>query len=102
MKKIVFKVGLACFLAFVSTNTFAMENNKEVTIASKSETKTVTFKVFGNCGMCKKTIEESLKDVKGVDNANWNVDSKMMEVTFNEDKISLDEIKKIIQTDAPD
>jgi len=25
-----------------------------------------TFKVYGNCGMCKKTIEEAIKDLKGV------------------------------------
>mgnify|MGYP000229943975 CR=1 FL=1 len=61
--------------------------------------KTETFKVYGNCGMCEKTIEASLKNVKGIEKADWNKETKMMEVTFDSEVISLKEIKqKIVST----
>ncbi|HRH35934.1 MAG TPA: heavy-metal-associated domain-containing protein [Catalimonadaceae bacterium] len=60
-----------------------------------------TFKVWGNCDMCKTTIE-SAADVKGVKSANWNVDSKMFSVTFNPDKISLDKIHELIAASGYD
>ena len=54
-----------------------------------------TFKVWGNCDMCKETIEGSLK-VDGIVKADWNVDSKIMTVEFDSAKISLDKIQKNI------
>lgn len=54
---------------------------------------TSTFKVWGNCEMCKETIEGSLK-VDGVTKADWNVDSKIMTVTYDNNKITLDQIQK--------
>ncbi len=55
-----------------------------------------TFKVWGNCGMCKSTIEKSLKSTKGIKSAKWNVDTKKMTVKYDAEKISLDNIKKTI------
>ena len=46
--------------------------------------------------MCKKTIEGSLKNVKGIEKADWNKETKMMEVTFDSEVISLKEIKQKI------
>jgi copper chaperone CopZ len=46
---------------------------------------TVTFKVFGNCGMCKNRIEAAL-DKPGITKAVWNIESKMLTVTFNTKK----------------
>jgi copper chaperone CopZ len=57
--------------------------------------KTDTFKVWGNCGMCKKTIEKSLK-VDGVYKADWDRKTKMITVAYDPLKISLDDIKKRI------
>jgi periplasmic mercuric ion binding protein len=51
------------------------------------------FKVLGNCEMCKETIESSLK-VDGIKMADWNKDTKMMNVVFDSTKITLDQIKK--------
>jgi copper chaperone CopZ len=58
--------------------------------------KTETLKVYGNCGMCEKTIEGSLKNIKGIEKADWNKETKMMEVTFDSEVISLKEIKQKI------
>lgn len=56
---------------------------------------TSTFKVWGNCEMCKETIEGSLK-VEGITKADWNVDSKIITVSYDDKKISLDQIQKNI------
>jgi len=55
---------------------------------SSSANTTKTFKVWGNCEMCKETIEGSLK-VDGIESADWNVDSKIITVSFDDKKISL-------------
>ena len=55
----------------------------------------VTFKVYGNCGQCKERIETAL-DQKGIKSAEWNVESKMIEVVYVPEKITLDQIHKII------
>ncbi len=41
-----------------------------------------SFKVYGNCGMCKKTIESSAK-AAGVTFANWNTKTKQLDVTYD-------------------
>jgi copper chaperone CopZ len=55
-----------------------------------------TFTVYGNCGMCEKTIEGSLNGVKGVSSADWDMDTDEMTVVFDSSKISLKEVKEKI------
>ncbi len=57
--------------------------------------KTATFKVWGNCEKCKKTIETAV-DIKGVTEKNWNVESKLMTVSFDTTIVSLDEVEQLI------
>lgn len=57
---------------------------------------TATFKVYGNCEMCKERIEASLKGVKGVQSAVWNVDSKIMKVVYDSKVVSVDDVQKKI------
>ena len=54
-----------------------------------------TFKVWGNCDMCKETIEGSLK-VEGVSKADWSTETKMISVAYDTTKITLDQIQKNI------
>ncbi|MBK7880674.1 MAG: heavy-metal-associated domain-containing protein [Saprospiraceae bacterium] len=49
------------------------------------------FKVHGNCGMCKKTIEKA-GNVKGVSKTEWNVETKVATITIDTTKISFGEI----------
>jgi mercuric ion binding protein len=73
-----------------------------VTSCGKKDTKkTEVFKVWGNCEKCEKTIEHSV-DVDGVVTKDWNVDSKLMTVTFDTTKISLDAIQQLIAKDGYD
>jgi copper chaperone CopZ len=53
---------------------------------------TAQFKVWGNCEMCKETIEGSLK-IDGVSKADWNTETKQILVTYDSSKISLDQIQ---------
>lgn len=65
----------------------------ETTEAAAPAITTSQFKVWGNCEQCKETIEGSLK-VEGVVKADWNVDTKQVHVTYDEHKISLEQLQK--------
>ncbi len=62
---------------------------------------TAKFKVFGNCPQCKERIELAL-DVKGVKSAEWNVDTKILDVVFIADKISLEKLHLLIANSGHD
>ena len=53
-----------------------------------------SFTVYGNCGMCERTIEGALSDVEGVISADWNRENHELNVIFKSEVISLDEIKQ--------
>lgn len=55
--------------------------------------KTASFKVYGNCGMCKSRVEKALA-VEGVSTAVWNVNTKMMKVSYDPAKISEEAIQQ--------
>jgi len=76
------------------SNKAESENNSTATEVVDGVT-TSTFKVWGNCEMCKETIESSLK-VDGITKADWNVDSKIITVSYDNSKITLDQIQKNI------
>lgn len=57
--------------------------------------KTETIKVWGNCGMCKTTIEKSAKKA-GAKTAVWNEESKELKVTYAESKTSSAKIQESI------
>jgi mercuric ion binding protein len=59
------------------------------------DAKTEKFKVYGNCGMCKKRIEKAAA-TDGVTKADWNVETKIMTVTYNSSKIHTAAIQKKI------
>ena len=76
------KLLLVAVLAFTSMSVFA-------------QTKTDSFKVYGNCGMCKNRIEKATK-LDGVTSAVWDVDTKIIAVTYDSTKITNDDIQKKI------
>ena len=51
------------------------------------------FKVFGICGMCKETIEGTLKALDGVSAADWNEKSLKLKVRFDSLKLSMEDLK---------
>lgn len=58
-------------------------------------TKTETIKIWGNCGMCKTTIEKAAKKA-GAKTANWNEDSKELKVSYAVNKTSSVKIQEAI------
>jgi len=79
--KTITSIFVAVFV-FASTSIFA-------------QSKTDSFKVYGNCGMCKNRIEKASK-LEGVTSAAWNVDTKIMTVTYDSSKVTGDDIQKKI------
>jgi copper chaperone CopZ len=69
-----------------------------MTISSRAQFKnasTETVKIYGNCEMCKATIEKAgnLSKIAKVD---WNIESKMATITYNSKKSNANEILKRI------
>jgi len=56
--------------------------------------KTESFKVWGNCGMCKKTIEKALESegVKG----DWDKKTKTIKVTYDSVKFTNQQVHEMI------
>ena len=78
MNKLIF-----LFLFFIST-----------TISAQSEkNKKSNFEVIGNCDICKKRIEKAALSLRGVKMATWDIPSNIISVTYNSNKILLDEIQ---------
>lgn len=72
-------------MLFVLISTAAMAGNKVVKI-----------KTSAICDMCKDRIELVVNNLDGIKKSMLNVDSKMLTVKFDTDKISAEEIKKAI------
>lgn len=51
------------------------------------------FKALGNCSMCQKRIEKSLK-IKEVASASWDKKSKILTVKYDASAITLDSLQK--------
>jgi periplasmic mercuric ion binding protein len=56
---------------------------------------TTKFKVYGNCGMCEQRIEKAAK-IKGVKTADWDVDTKILAITFNGKKVTPAKVHKAV------
>jgi len=82
MKKVIIII-----LSFFVINLQAQEKNKE--------TKTIMFKVSGNCEQCKKRIENAA-DIKGVKFAEWDVKTQTVKIIYRTDKTSEEKIKQAI------
>jgi periplasmic mercuric ion binding protein len=61
---------------------------------AQSNSKTESFKVYGNCGTCKSNIEGSLKKKDGVIKKDWDKETEILTVTYDPAKINLLQIKQ--------
>ena len=64
------------------------ENNKKTeTITVKHQTSItnpeISFGVRGNCGMCKTTIQKAALSVDGVEEASWDIQTKVLDIRTN-------------------
>jgi copper chaperone CopZ len=61
-----------------------------------------SFRVSGKCSMCETRIENAAFSVKGVEYAQWDKESGMIEVGYDATKADLDKIQKAIATAGHD
>ena len=62
------------------------------TMAVFAGNKTEKFKVLGNCGMCETRIEKAALSVDGVSKAEWDKESKQLEVVYDDKKVDVHKI----------
>lgn len=105
MKHVFFSIAVVAAIGLSSCNaqvkketdaTVQTEEAKEIAMTDLS------FGVRGNCGMCKSTIEKAAKGVGGVANANWDVDKKRIDVSFDDTKTNEMEIHNAIAASGYD
>ncbi len=63
--------------------------------AQDKDIATASFKVEGNCNMCKKRIEDAAY-IKGVKRADWNKDSHQLTLIYKPSKTSPDAVLKSV------
>lgn len=91
MKNHKLNTGLLIVLLFGLFGNFSNAQDQ----SKKNELTTAKFKVYGACGMCKTRIEKACK-VEGITKANWDMDSQMLTVNYDKNKITEDKIHKLV------
>jgi periplasmic mercuric ion binding protein len=87
MKTIKIFITVVLIMA-VATAAYSQSSNQK-----SSGPKTESFKVWGECGMCKTRIEKTAK-TEGVTNAEWDAKTDMLTVTYDPSKTSKDDLSK--------
>jgi Cu(I)/Ag(I) efflux system membrane fusion protein len=74
-----------------------MSSSKEVEqTANQPAMEHTMFKVSGNCGMCKDRIETVALELEGVRTADWDIDSKILHLMYDKNRVTLEEVHKRI------
>ena len=81
------KTRILSLVIVIGLSTFSLLAQSE-----KSE----KFEVAGNCGMCEARIEKAAKGVDGVSSAEWDKETKMIEVSYNPEKSDIHKINQAI------
>jgi membrane fusion protein, copper/silver efflux system len=71
-----------------------MKMNSEEKVSE--QIKPVSFKVWGNCEMCKDRIERAATSLDGVLKADWDKETKFLTLTINPSKIGVDKVQSAI------
>ena len=61
-----------------------------------AQAKTEKFEVKGNCEMCKSRIEKAAKSVDGVTAADWKQETRILVVSFDESKTSVNKVQMAV------
>jgi len=65
-------------------------------IQAQDKNATATLEVDGVCMMCKMRIEKAALKTKGVKSANWNIETHVLTLFYNDGKTNLETIQKNI------
>lgn len=93
--KIIFVALIGVFIGY-SISDYS-NANEEVVSVTEDKVETIielmgtetSFRVKGNCKMCKKTIETSALSLDGVHKANWDVKTKQIDLVYDEQLVEL-------------
>jgi len=83
-----YKFSFLLFLSFYSYQSFAQKDT--------------TLIVNGVCGMCQYTIETAVYEVNGVAEAHWDVETKVLSVSFDPGKTDLQTINEAVNASGYD
>ena len=103
-KKVILCIAVIAAMGLISCKN-EIKKVKETTTTELTKEIAMTdlsFGVRGNCGMCKKTIEKAANSVEGVASANWHVDKKKIDVSFDSSKTTLMAIHQAIAASGYD
>lgn len=70
----------------------SMMNQNNPAVAGEQATMTVP----GLCGMCKERIEKTAKSITGIFSAVWDINTKLLNLHYDPDKTSPDEVAKAL------
>ncbi|MCX7549946.1 heavy-metal-associated domain-containing protein [Xanthomarina sp. F2636L] len=102
-KKVILSMAVVAAIGFTSCKNEGKQAAETTTeVSSELAMTDVSFGVRGNCGMCKKTIEKAANAVEGVSSANWDVDKKKIDVSFDDTQIDVQEIHNAIAASGYD
>ena len=104
MKKVILSVVAIAALGLTSckNETKKVEDTTTTEVSKEIAMTDLSFGVRGNCGMCKSTIEKAANSVEGVTSANWDVDKKKIDVSFDDTKTDAMTIHKAIAASGYD
>jgi periplasmic mercuric ion binding protein len=81
------------FFAVVLLMAIGANLNAQTDKKASTKQTTESFKVWGNCDMCKDRIEKAVKE-EGATSASWDDKTKMLTVTFDPSKTNVDKLDK--------
>jgi cation transport ATPase len=88
------RILFTTIVAFITINSVNAQSGKETL---GGQTKTESVKVYGKCGMCKKSIENAAISVDGVQSVSWNENTKILLVKYDlSAKDEMDSVQKKI------
>ena len=105
MKRVILSIAVIAALGLTSCKNETKKETETTTTTEMSKDMAMTelsFGVRGNCGMCKNTIEKAANRVEGVASANWDVDKKKIDVSFDDTKTDAMAIHKAIAASGYD
>jgi copper chaperone CopZ len=104
MKKVILSVAVIAAMGLTSCNGQTKKEKATTTteVSKDMAMSDITFGVRGNCGMCKKTIEKAANGVQGVSSANWDVEKKKIDVSYDDTKTNAMSIHNAIAASGYD
>ncbi len=96
VKKMVDEAGYTAISVAIERADGTSGEYKVKEASDEAKIKEASVKVYGNCGMCKDSIEKAALSVRGVESAKWDAESQTLEVTYNADRTDLNRVHRAV------